>query len=190
MLFLTAVAFFSVAPIASSASATTFDPNLSTLWTAVLETPSAQNPFGSGGPSTACWDLGNRTISPFGPSTVPSCAASTGTWLYIVPSSFECSTFEGNGTTEAVLRKCAEDNDAQVKPTVTIDGKAALVAEVETPLLHLVLPPDNLFGDEAGTPGLSVAHGWVTLLPPLPPGTHTVVFTPNQTTKIIVKPGR
>jgi hypothetical protein len=45
----------------------------------------------------------------------------------------------------------------------------------------------------AGTTGLSVAHGSVTLLNPLTPGTHTIVIigglVPTVTTTIVVKPG-
>ena len=45
----------------------------------------------------------------------------------------------------------------------------------------------------AGTTGLSVAHGSVTLLNPLTPGTHTIVIDPAEaptiTTKIVVEPG-
>jgi hypothetical protein len=39
--------------------------------------------------------------------------------------------------------------------------------------------------------GLSVGHGWVTLLHPLTPGTHTIVITGDATitTTIVVKPG-
>ena len=64
------------------------------------------------------------------------------------------------------------------------------VTEVETPLLSIVLPPDNLFGQAAGTSGLSVAHGWVALLRPLTPGTHVVqTVAPTVTTTIRVVPG-
>jgi hypothetical protein len=83
--------------------------------------------------------------------------------------------------------------DEQVAPTVTVDGKSVPVAEVETPLLNIVLPADNLFGQPAGTQGLSVGHGWVALLHPLTPGTHTIVIdtdeAPPITTTIVVKPG-
>jgi len=45
----------------------------------------------------------------------------------------------------------------------------------------------------AGTTGLSVAHGWVTLLNPLTPGTRTIVIigglVPTVTTTIVVKSG-
>ena len=80
-------------------------------------------------------------------------------------------------TTDADLRTCAR-HDVQVAPTVTVDGKSVPVTEVETPLLNIVLPADNVFGaPAAGTTGQSVAHGWVTLLHPLTPGTHTIVIT-------------
>ena len=67
------------------------------------------------------------------------------------------------------------------------------VAEVETQLLNIVLPAENLFGEPQGTQGLSVGHGWVTLLRPLTPGTHTILLqfepgTPDITTTILVTP--
>jgi hypothetical protein len=114
-----------------------------------------------------------------------------GTKIFVAASSFECSTFEGNGTT-AELRQCARDADVQVAPTVTVDGRSVPVAEVETRLLNIVLPADNVFGQPAGTRGLSVGHGWVTLLHPLTPGTHTIVIdigTSRTTTTILVKRG-
>jgi hypothetical protein len=113
-----------------------------------------------------------------------------GTKIFVAASSFECSTFEDNGTTEAVLRDCARQVDVQVAPTVTVDGKSVRVAEVETRLLHIVLPAGNLFDLPAGTQGLSVAHGWVTLLHPLTPGTHAIVIHKGGspiTTTIVVK---
>jgi hypothetical protein len=57
-----------VVPPAPSVASTVLDADLATVWTKVLITPSAQNPFGTGGPATACWNLGNRTVAPFGPT--------------------------------------------------------------------------------------------------------------------------
>ena len=72
--------------------------------------------------------------------------------------------------------------DVQVAPTVTVDGKSVPVTEVETPLLNIVLPADNIFGLPAGgRQGLSVGHGWVTLLHPLTPGTHAIVIDIPET---------
>jgi len=67
------------------------------------------------------------------------------------------------------------------------------VIEVETRLLHIVLPADNIFGLDPGTQGLSVALVWVALLHPLTPGTHTIILNPGATNSItatiVVKPG-
>jgi hypothetical protein len=179
------------APAASAAPAPTkFDADLTALWTTVLETPSAQNPFGDGGAAFACWNLGGGTVAPFGPGDVPSCTVKPGTKIFVAAHSVECSTFEGNSTTEAELRACAEQMDVQTAPSVTVDGHSVPVREVETPLMNIVLPADNIFGLSAGTTGLSVGHGWVAHLDPLTPGTHTIVGgAPSFTTKIIVASG-
>jgi hypothetical protein len=172
---LAAVTLCVAAPTAGAVPAKKLDANLGALWTKVLETPSAQNPFGSGGSAFACINLGG-TVAPFAPGGVESCTVKPGTRIFVAASSFECSTFEGNGTTEAELRDCARKTDVEVAPTVTVDGKSVRVAQVETRLLKIVLPADNLFGLPARTQGLSVGHGWVTLLHPLTPGTHTIVI--------------
>jgi len=177
------------APVASAAPAPVkFDANLAALWTTVLETPSAQNSFGTGGAAFACWNIGGGTVAPFAPFPVKSCTVKSGTKIFVAASSFECSTFEANGTTEAELRTCAERSDVQTAPPVTVDGYSVPVREVETPLMNIVLPADNIFGQAAGTTGLSVGHGWVAHLDPLTPGTHTIVSS-TFTTKIIVTSG-
>jgi hypothetical protein len=191
ILLLAAIPFLVALPAASAVAANKLDDNLASLWTTILETPSAQNPYGTGGSAYACFDLGG-TVAPFAPTGVQSCTVKPGTKVFIAANSFECSTFEGNGTTEVQLRTCARANDAQVAPTVTLDGKSIAIAEVETPLLNIVLPAGNIFDEPAGTQGLSVGHGWVALLNPLTPGTHTIVIGANGatiTTTIVVKPG-
>jgi hypothetical protein len=189
-LLLAAATFAVAAPAASAVPAKKLDTNLAALWTKVFETPSAQNPFGTGGAASGCFNLGG-TVAPFGPSGVSSCTVKPGTKIFVAASSFECSTFEANGTTDVELRACARQKDVQAAPTVTVDDTPVPVTEVETPLLHIVLPKDNIFGKPAGTQGLSVAHGWVALLHPLTPGTHTIIITPPTpaiTTTIVVKP--
>ncbi len=189
-LSLAAVVLSVSAPAASAVPAKKLSRELGAMWTKVFETPSAQNPFGTGGPSSGCLNLGG-TVAPFGPNGVASCTVRPGTKIFVAASSFECSTFEGNGSTEAELRNCARQSDVQVPPTVTVDGQSAPVTEVETNLLKLVLPEDNLIGLPAGSRGLSVGHGWVSLLHPLTPGTHTIIISLTAstiTTTIIVKP--
>ena len=188
MVLLTVIALFAASPIASASPAKALDSNLAALWTKVFLTPSAQNSFGTGGSTFACWNLG-RTVAPLDPDHVDSCTVTTGTKVFVIGSTWECSTFEGNGTTEADLRTCAQEKDMQQAPPIRVDGNAVTVAEAETPLLEIVLPADNIFGLPAGTDGLSVAHGWVTLLQPLTPGTHTIDIGGRITT-IVVEPGR
>jgi len=80
----------------------------------------------------------------------------------------------------------------QTAPTVTVDDKSVPVTEAETPLLNITLPADNIFDQDAGTQGLSAGHGWVTLLHPLTPGTHTIKIhtaTSDIRTTIVVQPG-
>jgi hypothetical protein len=189
MPLLVAVTLGLAAPAASAAPAAKLDANLAAMWTTVFETPSAQNPFGTGGPASGCLNLGG-TVAPFGPNGVPSCTVKSGTKIFVAASSFECSTFEGEGTTEAELRACAKQMDVQTAPSVTVDGRSVPVTEAETGLLNIVLPADNIFGLPTGTTGLSFGHGWVSLLHPLTPGTHTIVGSaPSFTTTIIVQPG-
>jgi hypothetical protein len=179
------------APVAGAVQAHKLDDTLAATWTTVFQTPSAQSPFGTGGSAFAWIDLGG-TVAPFAPAGVESCTVKPGTKIFVAAASVECSTFEGNGTTEAELRECALETDVQVPPTVTVDGEPVPVTEVETRLLNIVLPADNIFGLPAGTTGLSVAHGWVALLQPLTPGTHTIVIQTGSstiTTTIVVSPG-
>jgi hypothetical protein len=185
-----AVSLGLAAPVASATPTKALDATLGQLWVKIFETLSPQNPFGTGGAAAGCLNLGG-TVAPFGPTDIPSCTVKPGTKIYIAASSFECSTFEGNGTTEAQLLECARQGDAKSAPLVTLDGKAVPVSEVETGALSITLPADNIFGEPAGSTGLSVAHGWVALVNPLTPGTHTIIIrsaTLNVTTTIVVKP--
>lgn len=192
MLLLVAVTLGLIASPAEAAPARRLDAHLTELWTTIFETPDARNPFGSGGSAFGCLRL-DDAVAPFGPSGIASCTVRPGTKIFVAASSFECSSFEGNGTTDLQLRPCASLGDAQTAPSVTVDGAPAPVTEAETPLLRIVLPKSNIFGQPGGTKGLSVAHGWVTLVRPLAPGSHTIVIHNGAnaiTTTIIVKCGR
>ena len=190
-LLLVAVTFCLVAPSASAQ--TSLGGTLGDLWTTALETPTPDNPFGSGGPQ--CFVLGGNIVAPFGGGSF-TCTVKAGTRIFIAAWTTECSTFEGNGTTEAELRACAVAADAGVKATVTINGEPVPLSSVETGLLTIHLPQDNIFGLQgADRNGLSVAHGFVYLTDPLAPGTYVIegrVKFPsgrpqNFTTTIIVQ---
>jgi hypothetical protein len=190
-LLLAAVTFCLVAPSASAQ--TSLGGTLGDLWTTALETPTPDNPFGGGGPQ--CFVLGGNIVAPFGGGSF-TCTVKAGTRIFIAAWTTECSTFEGNGTTEAELRACAVAADAGVKATVTINGEPVPLSSVETGLLTIHLPQDNIFGLQgADRNGLSVAHGFVYLTDPLAPGTYVIegrVKFPsgrpqNFTTTIIVQ---
>ena len=152
--------------------------------------------------------LGGGVVAPFAPVlNIPTltCTVKPGTKIFVTALTSECSTLEAPpyfGSNEAELRTCARAVDAGVTRTdVTLDGEPVPVREVESGLLPLDLPADNIFGAPAGDGALSVAHGWVALLHPLTPGTHTITIDDegtylggplvlHNTTTIIVEPGR
>ena len=182
------------APSADAKQDKKLSATLGELWTTVLQTPAATNPFTGGDP---CIDLDGRVVAPFAGGPEFTCTVSTGTKLFVVGFSSECSTVEPppfHGTDEASLRQCAREADAAIgTPTVTLDGRPVALTETETGLLSFVLPAGNIFDLPAGTEGQSVAHGWVALLHPLTPGTHVIRIelggTLVNTTTIQVQPG-
>ena len=147
---------------------------LGDLWETVLETPTAENPFAAGDP----WvDLG-PVVTPIGPF-LPSfeCTVKPSQKIFVAAWSSECSTFEEPpffGGDEAELRACARAADAGLAVTLTVDGRPMPLSEVESDLLRIHLPEDNIFG-ASDRKGLSVAHGWVSYLGRLSSGTHEIV---------------
>jgi hypothetical protein len=208
ILLLIAVALCLGAPTAGAVPAKKLDNNLEALWRTVLQTPTDENPLGPNGAEFGCVDLGG-TVAPFGPVTtgVGSCKVKPGTKIFVAAFTIECSTFEaGHGMTEAELRACVrnppqppnQNPPLPLELTVTLDDTESVpVTLVETPLMHITLPKDNILGKPAGTEGLSVGAGWVALLHPLTPGTHTIEIdtapdddtNPTITTTIVVQPG-
>lgn len=194
-LLIAVVAFCLVAPSASAQ--TSLGGTLGNLWTTVLETPTPDNVFGGGGPQ--CFVVGDNIVAPFGGGSF-TCTVKAGTRIYIAGFTTECSTFAGDcggpGSNEAQLRAAAKAADAGITATVTINGERVPLSEVETGLLTIHLPQDNIFGATgAERNGLSVAHGFVYLTDPLAPGTYVIegrVKFPrgrpqNFTTTIIVQ---
>ena len=149
--------------------------DLGALWTKVLETPTPDNPLAGG---DQCVVLGGNIVAPFGGGSF-ECTVKAGTRIFIAAWTTECSTFAGDcggpGSNEAQLRAAAVAADAEVIATVTINGVSVPLTEVETGLLTIQLPQDNLFGATgAARKGLSVAHGFVYLTDPLAPGTYII----------------
>jgi hypothetical protein len=203
VLLAAAIAAAVTAPSAAAVSERELFTTLGTLWTTVIETPAANNPFTGGDP---CIELGASVLAPFAGPAEFACTVKPGTRIFVVGWSSECSTIEGppyHGDDEASLRNCARAVDAGLTtPTVLLDGRPVAVTEVETALLEFVLPAGHIFDPAlaAGTPGQSVGHGWVALLHPLTPGSHVIRIEVHgtylgapldsiNTTTIQVRPG-
>ena len=166
-------------------------------WQWVFSSPWPQNPLndptganaaqGQSGPvwflaGTVCTGNACNLLTANRTSTVPP-----GKALFFPILNTECSTYEGNGSTEADLLACA---------TGAIDSGTGLECDVDgTSLVNLgdyrahsalftwgPLPADNLFDGlgfptPAGTTSPAVQDGYYVMLAPLPAGTHTVHFT-------------
>jgi hypothetical protein len=66
-----------------------------------------------------------------------------------------------------------------VKLTASIDGQSLAKLRqqrVQSPVLTITLPTDNVAGVLAGTYAPNVSDGYWLLLPPLPAGKHTIYF--------------
>jgi len=114
--------------------------------------------------------------------TVPA-----GKGLFFPILNAECSTFEGNGTTEAELRACVQSSvDLATGVEADVDG-----VPIDNPTQYRgtsglftwgPLPADNMlevFGINApaGTTSPAVQDGIYLMLAPLPAGPHTIHFT-------------
>jgi hypothetical protein len=170
-LAIAAVAVGLMAPPASAAPHN-LSGLLGNLWTTVLEDPIPDNPFAGGDP---CVHLRGNVVAPLAGEGVPSCTVSRGTKILFSGWTTECSTFEDNGTTEEELRACAVSADESILSSATLDGTPIQLSSVQTKLLEIQLPEDNIFGLTDNLAGLAVAHGYEYLTRPLRPGTHTIV---------------
>jgi len=205
VLLVAVVALGVTASPAAAVSDKKLGTKLGALWQTVIETPTPQNIFGPNG-GDLCVDNGDfvAAFAPLLSAPTLTCTVKPGTKLLVPALTSECSTLEAFpyfGSNEAELRACARAVDAGITRTdITLDGEPVPVREVESGLLHLDLPADNIFGAAAGTGELSVAHGWVAYLHPLTPGTHEItihvegtyvgnVLDFDNTTRIVVEPG-
>lgn len=184
-------AFGLTGPPAGAAGQGQLAGTLGQMWETLLETP---------GGGDSCYDLGGMVapFTVFGLSEF-TCTVKTGTRLFVVAASAECSNVEpppfDGGETEASQLACARANDAPFAgTTVTLDGNAVALSEVETSQFNLDLPDGNILTGAAG-PATAAAHGWVARVHPLTPGSHTIeVVGPDgnhvNTTTIIVNAGQ
>lgn len=116
------------------------------------------------------------------------CTIPSGTALFFPLVSAECSQAEGNGTTEAELRDCANFLADFIVPSsvfLKIDGTPVTNLgsfRVESPFFTFgPLPENNAlqaigYDAPAGTTSPSVSDGYFAMVKPLSVGTHTLHF--------------
>ena len=76
-----------------------------------------------------------------------------------------------------VLLKPATDS---ATVSCEVDGQPVVGVRCQSPTFQVKLPNNNLFGVDRGVYGPSADDGIYVLLPPLPPGNHTIHFTAAQ----------
>lgn len=189
--------------MAPPASAASHDLSglLGRLWTIALQAPAPENAFNPAGSSwDPCVKLRGNVVAPFGGPAVTTCTVRRGTKILFPGYTYECDSFEGDGTTYAALRACAVGADAVITPSATLNGVPIALSSVETRLLNIQLPEDNVFavlfpGAHIDLTGYSVAHGYLYLTHPLQPATYRIVnnvvfgdgSTAQFTTVVIVR---
>jgi hypothetical protein len=163
-------------------------------WQWALGTPANQHPLTesadcSAGQSGKVFFLGGTftAVPGSGPnevigSAVRDCTIPTGKAIFFPILNGECSTLEGNGTTEAELATCAEFlADHVTDMIVTIDGRPLQNLDryrAQSPLFEFgPLPNPNIFGLTPGATSPAVADGFYILLAPLSAGNHTIHFS-------------
>jgi hypothetical protein len=111
------------------------------------------------------------------------CKIPSGTDLFFPLLDAECSTLEGNGTTEAELRACARSDADLIIPGslfCVIDGTPVSDPSqfrVQSPLFTFgPLPANNALGAPQGSTSPSVSDGYFVMLKPLSVGEHTLHF--------------
>lgn len=108
------------------------------------------------------------------------CTVPAGVPIFMPILNAECSTIEGDGTTERELRACAEGLiDHVTVVEAAVDGRPLRRVDrsrVHSKLFNFTLPEGDLlglFGSEPN-PSASVADGYWVYVPPLPEGDHTI----------------
>lgn len=175
-------------------------------WQWAFSLPVSQNPFfdengdctnGANGQLGPVWFL-TGVVNVSG-TAERNCTVPAGKSLFFPIFNTECSTLEGNGSTEAELRTCAAGLVAPITGLeAEIDGVSIQNLQenyrAASPLFtYGPLPDDNvlqLFGytAPAGATSMSVADGFYLMLTPLSVGQHAIHFTgsvPGFTLNII-----
>jgi hypothetical protein len=164
---------------------------LARSWQIILETPVSEGPWTGGNPCLALGEdvHGRPIISPSAPLATAGtveCDVPVGTAIFVTAFSSECSTLESEaydyGRNQGSGMKCARDVDRGIElVSVRVDDVPVPLSEVTTRTIEFSNPPFGLLGDAPVETVLSAAHGWVTLLEPLPVGDHTIEIAAEGT---------
>ena len=126
------------------------------------------------------WFLAGNT----GGTSRRTCSVPAGKAILFPIINAECSTLEGDGSTEPELAGCAKDlMDHVTRTSASIDGTSVKLGKVSdgrfrfvSPLFTLTFAPNNAFGVDPSGTTQAVADGFWVLVEPLSPGKHKVEF--------------
>jgi hypothetical protein len=148
----------------------------------LLEIPAAENPFAGAGDSCFAAGNNNNVLIVWTRPVAPTCTVRPGTAIFLFAFFNECSDVETPFQTEADQRQCALEGLRQLAMLdailVSIDGGPPINIFSDrylavSPQMTANLPEDNILGVPAQATTF-VAAGWVAMIRPLPPGTHTI----------------
>jgi hypothetical protein len=151
----------------------------------LFEIPAPDNPFAGAGES--CFAAGHKekVLIVWTRPEAPTCTVKPGTPIFLFGFFNECSDVETPFRTEAEQRQCAVEglrafvSDLGLEAIlVSIDGGPSIDIFSDrylavSPQMTANLPEDNILGVPAQATTF-VAAGWVAMIRPLPPGTHTI----------------
>jgi hypothetical protein len=151
----------------------------------LLEIPAADNPFTGAGESCFAAGHKDKVLIVWTRPEAPTCTVKPGTPIFLFAFFNECSDVETPFRTEAEQRQCAVEGlqdlaaDLGIEAIlVSIDGGPSIDIFSDrylavSPQMTANLPEDNILGVPAQATTF-VAAGWVAMIRPLPPGTHTI----------------
>ena len=148
----------------------------------LFELPVADNPLVGAGES--CFATGNgKVLILWTRPVAPTCTVKPGTPTFLFAFFNECSNTEAppffGGETAAGQRQCALDGLPVLDAIfVSVDGGPPVNIYSDrylavSPQMTAHLPDPNILG-VAARETTFVAAGWVAMIRPLPPGTHTI----------------
>jgi hypothetical protein len=151
----------------------------------LFELPAADNPFAGADESCLAAGHKDKVLIVWTRPEAPTCTVKPGTPIFLFAFFNECSDVETPFRTEAEQRQCAVEGLRELAADlgfeailVSIDGGPSIDIFSDrylavSPQMTANLPEDNILGVPAQATTF-VAAGWVAMIRPLPPGTHTI----------------